>query len=223
MKFPGSRCLLVCSLVFLRPLAAGAEGIPIAVAPVMVKMDTATEYSAVDVSNRGDRATGIEVEVVRVRWVDGREHYEPTSDFVVSPPTFLLAGQKSRLIRFRYTGARQETEGFFRLFIRQLPQAQTAVNQINMVFNLGVPVFVAPATSRPELEAASTGGDAAELKNTGNVTLTLSQLEGAACTEGPHKLLARLAPGQTLKVKATSLQCATNVQTDRGPMALTRR
>lgn len=216
-----ARWLVACGLWL--PLAALAAGsIPLAVAPVIVKMDMATEFAAVEVNNRGEQATGIEVEILRVRWVEGREQYEPTTDFVVSPPAFRLAASKGRMVRFRYTAPRQDTEGFYRLFIRQLPE-EIPGNQISMVFNLGVPVFVAPTASRPQLVIAGpsgTNGQAA-LRNTGNVTLNLLQLEGQNCPEGSQKLLTRLSPDQQLALKASLSQCATGVQTDRGLIPLT--
>lgn len=220
MLFRPARWLVAFGLWL--PLAALSAGsIPLAVAPVTVKMDTATEFAAVEVSNRGDLATGIEAEIMRVRWVDGREQYEPSTDFVVSPAAFRLAAGKSRMVRFQYAAKRQDSEGFYRLFIRQLPESLPG-NQISMVFNLGVPVFVAPTASRPQLVIAGppgTGSPAA-LRNTGNVTLNLLQLEGSSCPEGSQKLLARLSPDQQLPLKASQSQYATGVQTDRGLIPL---
>lgn len=219
MPFRSARWLVACGLWL--PLAALSAGsIPLAVAPVTVKMDTATEFSAVEVSNRGDLATGIEAEIMRVRWVDGREQYEPSTDFVVSPAAFRLAAGKSRMVRFQFAAQRQDSEGFYRLFIRQLPETLPG-NQISMVFNLGVPVFVAPTASRPQLVIAAPSGASgpAALHNTGNVTLNLMQLAGS-CPEGSQKLGARLSPDQQLPLKAGQSQCATGVQTDRGLIPL---
>lgn len=215
------RWLIACSLLLPVPVLPAATGIPIAVAPVTIKLDTATEFAAVEVSNRGEQATGIEVEVVRVQWVEGQEQYEPTKDFVVSPPAFRLPAGKSRMVRFRYAGPRQDTEGFYRLFIRQLPE-EVSASQINMVVNLGVPIFVAPVIARPGLVIAGLAGatKTSELRNTGNVTLNVLQLEGKNCPEGPQKLLARLSPEQKLMLKTDLSQCATGVHTDRGLIPL---
>jgi fimbrial chaperone protein len=216
------RWLIACSLLPVFSVCA-AGSMPLAVAPVTIKMDLVTEFSAVEVSNRGDQATGIEIEMVRVKWVDGQEQYEATADFIVSPAAFRLAATKSRMVRFRYAGARHDTEGFYRLFIRQLPEALPD-NQINMVFNLGVPVFIAPLTARPGLALASpsTGSAVSELRNTGNVTLNLFTLEGASCPEGAPALLGRIAPDQKRKLKGNLSQCATGVRTDHGLIPLTR-
>lgn len=212
---PGWR-LAVLGLLLPCAMAGAAGSIPIAVAPVSVKLDTASEYAAVEVSNRGDQATGIEIEVMRVKWVDGQEQYEPTKDFVVSPPAFRIQPAKGRMVRFRYTGGRDEVEGFYRLFIRQLPE-DLGPNQVTMVFNLGVPVFIAPLTSRPALAIAAT-----ELRNTGNVTLSISELESAGCPDGPQKLQVRLAPQQKLALKNDLTRCASAAQTDRGVIPLAK-
>ena len=107
-------CLLLACTYALNATA----GMPIAVAPVVVKLDKATDFSSVEVFNRGTLATGIEVEVLKVKWQDGNEQYEASNDFVVSPPAFRVAGEKSRMVRFHYSGQRQNMEGFYRLFIR---------------------------------------------------------------------------------------------------------
>lgn len=215
-RFACSLCLLLTAEA---ALAAGS--IPLAVAPVTVKMDTATEFAAVEVHNRGEQATGIEVEILRVRWVEGREQYEPTTDFVVSPATFRLAASKGRMVRFRYTAPRQSAEGFYRLFIRQLPE-EIAGNQISMVFNLGVPVFVAPTAVRLQLKMTRAGSDGpGALRNTGNVTLTLLELQGQSCPEATSKLLGRLSPDQQLPLDSSLSGCATGVKTDRGLIPLT--
>jgi P pilus assembly chaperone PapD len=199
---------------------ASAQGSAIAVAPVTVKMEVGLQFAAVEVSNRGDRPTGIETEVVRVRWVDGREEYESTEDFIVSPPAFRLASQKSRLVRFRFGGMREETEGFYRLFVRQLAEQEGTGNQVNMVFKLGVPIFVAPSVSRPSLTLVKSGVNAGRISNSGNVTLTLSQVEGERCHGETHKLAVRLAPQQSVAISPKIHACATLVQTDRGPVPL---
>ncbi|SFU38635.1 Pili and flagellar-assembly chaperone, PapD N-terminal domain [Polaromonas sp. YR568] len=200
--------------------ACMATGIPIAVSPVSVKMDTATEYGGVEVSNRGEQATGIQAEIVRVHWVDGQERYEPTADFVVSPPTFRLQPGKNRMVRFRYSGPREDMERFYRLYIRQLPEASTA-GQVNMVFNLGIPVFIAPHQARPALVLTpSSGGAPAELSNTGNVTLSVAHLEGKDCPPGPLKVASRLSPRQKLVLKTDVPGCTTAALTDRGLIPL---
>jgi fimbrial chaperone protein len=199
---------------------AGAQAIPIAVAPVVIKMDIATQFSAVEVGNRGDQATGIEAEIVRVRWVNGREEYEPTKDFLVSPPAFLLPAHKSRLVRFRFGNTRDDSEGFYRLFVRQLAEQEGPANQINMVFKLGVPIFVAPLVSRPALALFDGGISGTQVKNSGNVTLTLSQLDGEKCSEGPLKMMVRLAPDQTIALLPAMQKCVTRALTDRGTLPL---
>lgn len=200
----------------LLPLSvAQANNVPIGVAPIMVRLDVATDIAGVEVSNRGDTASGVEVEIMRVKWVNGVEQYEPTQEFVVSPPSFRLLAGKGRMVRFKYSGPRHESEGFYRLFIRQLPPEKSD-NQINMVFNIGVPVFIAPTKSTPGLEMSATGS---ELRNTGNVSLTVLRLEGKDCAN-PVSVTARIAPGQKLGIAAAQARCANVAQTDRGSIAL---
>jgi P pilus assembly chaperone PapD len=203
--------------------SCSAANLPIAVSPVLIRLNTATEFSAVLVGNRGDEATGIEVEVMRVQWVDGKEQFQPTKDFIVSPPTFRLSGKKERLVRFRYTSARHESEDFFRLFIRQLPE-ETASSKIDMVVSLGVPIFVAPVTSHAALAVVAVQADTSlaalgqnhALRNSGNVTLNIVKLSGNDCPQSSQKVFARLSPGQQAALDTEVARCATSVQTDQG-------
>jgi P pilus assembly chaperone PapD len=208
------------------PLAfgQGLQAIPIAVAPVVVQMDTGTAFSAVQVSNRGDRPTSVETAMVKVKWVDGHELYEPTSDFTVSPPVFRLQAGKSRMIRFKYAGQRQDSEGFYRLFIHQLPE-NTESSQVSIIFNLGVPIFIAPLSAHPALSLDVRAGQdkPAELHNTGNVTLTVIALEGQDCPSSPHKVMFRLSPAQKLVLKDALPSCVTSARTDQGVIRLAAR
>lgn len=212
LRGAGAVIFFITSCLHLPALAAGS--VPLSIAPTSVKLDLATEYASLEVANRGEEPTGIEVEMLHIRWVDGKEQYEPTQNFVVSPPSFRLQPDKSRLVRFRYEGPRDDTEGYYRMFVRQLPGSEGAA-QINMVFNIGVPVFVAPTSSRPALQIAGS-----ELRNTGNVSLTVSQLEGNGCPDGTQKVQARVAPQQKVALKADLSRCATGAQTDRGLIPL---
>lgn len=207
--------LAVLLNLMLPPAAAQANNVPIAVAPVMVRLEATADIAGVEVSNRGETPSGVEVEIMRVKWVNGLEQYEPTQDFVVSPPSFRLLAGKGRMVRFKYGGTRSEQEGFYRLFIRQLPPEQSD-SQINMIFNLGIPVFISPVKSIPALEL-SAGRD--ELRNTGNVTLTVLQLQGKDCA-APVPVAARIAPGQKIGITAAQARCANMAQTDKGVMAL---
>ncbi len=94
-----------------------------------------------------------------------------------------------------------------------------------MVFKLGVPIFIAPLSPRPSLMLVrSTGPDRPpELHNTGNVTLTVVELDGQGCPAGPQKVLARLSPEQKLVLRDSVMSCTTSARTDLGVVQLTAR
>lgn len=213
---------LLAALLLLAAGWAPAQVAPIAVAPVVVKLDAGTDYGQLDISNRGVSATGLEVSVVRMRWNGHAEEYTPTGDFVFSPPSLQLEAGKNRLLRFRYVGTRGDTEAAYRVFIRQLPDATRAPDQIVMLVNLGVPVFVAPIAAQPAL-ALARENDAAVLRNTGNVTLTVNELVGEGCPGGAFAVGARLMPEQTRALKDKPLPCVSRAMTDRGAVVLAPR
>jgi fimbrial chaperone protein len=213
--------LLGVCLAALPAVTWAAVGIPIAVSPVVVQLDPTTDAASVQVRNDGDTPIGFEIKMVRVQWSDGKEQYDATGDFVVSPPSFRLQGGQSRMVRFKYTGARQADEGFYRLFINQLPN-NTATGQVDMLFNLGVAVFIAPTATQTALDIANSdaAGQRTELRNTGNVSLTVMAVEGAACSPGVLPVMARVAPRQKLVLSQDVSRCATIAQTDKGPVSL---
>jgi fimbrial chaperone protein len=209
----------LAALCLLTAAAAHAQVAPIAVAPVVVRLQPGTDYGQVDISNRGSLPTGLEVSMVRMRWNGSAEEYTPTGDFVFSPPSLRLEGGKNRLLRFRYVGTRGDTEAAYRLFIRQLPDDSRAPDQIVMLVNLGVPVFVDPPAARPAL-SLSRENDAATLRNVGNVTLTVTELAGEGCPAGAFAVGARLLPDQARPLKDKPLPCVSRALTDRGPVVL---
>lgn len=221
MRSPLCRLLLAWQALALCA-SAYAAATPLGVAPITARIEAGTDYGAVTVSNRGETPTGIDVEIVRMQWAQGKENYAPTEDFVVTPPSFRLQPGKNRLIRFRFNGRHGESEAVYRLFIRQLPEADNA-SQVSLVLNIGVPIFVSPIQAAPAI-GLSRNATGAELLNTGNVTLTLLHLEGRDCPGTPFRLQTRLFPGQSVALDAGSPSaCASAVQTDRGLVPLTAR
>lgn len=199
-------------------MACVVAAAPISVSPVSVKLDAATEVGNLRVGNPGDTSAAVEVEVVRVKiQPGGQEQYEPASEFLITPPAFKLPPGETRLLRFRHTGKRTAMEGVYRIFVRQLPDRSGT--GISFAVNIGVPVFVAPTTSQPAL-ALLPLPQGAQLRNSGNVTVTVQQLEGAGCTE-PVKVSARLFPQQTVMVPAVPANCALTAQSDKGSIPLT--
>lgn len=215
-----ARLALAC-LLLPAAMAVRAQSMPLAVSPVVIHLEAGTDYGQIDIGNRGDAATGMEVEVVRMRWDGNAEAYEPTRDFIITPPAFRLDSGKNRLLRFRYAGVRGEDEAAYRIFIRQLPEGSTVAGGVGMVVKVGVPVFVLPRSPRPAL--ALSAGDNPQLRNTGNVTLTVRELVGAGCPGEPFKVGQRLFPGQARSLAGRPLACVSNAQTDRGPVALAAR
>lgn len=213
------RAGLLAALCLLAAMAVHAQVAPIAVAPVVVRLEPGADYGQIDISNRGTGPTGLEVSVVRMRWNGTAEEYTPTGDFVFSPPSLRLEGGKSRLLRFRYVGARGDTEAAYRMFIRQLPDDSRAPDQIVMLVNLGVPVFVSPAVAKPALSLLREN-DTTLLRNVGNVTLTVTELVGEGCPGSAFAVGARLLPEQGRMLKDKPLPCVSRAMTDRGAVVL---
>ncbi len=202
-----------------------AHAAPVAVSPVVFKMDAATNFGALRVGNPGESQAGVEIEAVRVRLDGGREVYEPAEEFTVTPPSFLLKAGENRLVRFRYSGPRTAMEGVYRIFVRQLPDKGMA--GVSFAVNIGVPVFIAPTSAQPALAlgpvvnpAEGVPAGSMQLRNTGNVTVTVGQLEGANCLAQPVKVGTRLFPKQAVTLAEKPAACPLTAQSDRGPITV---
>jgi hypothetical protein len=124
-------------------------------------------------------------------WVNGVERYEASQGLCgLTTVSTVLAG-KARMVRFKCNGSRQDTEGFIRLFIRPVRQSRPTTRSTWC----STSVFLCSSRSRRAVLQMSAAAD--ELRNTGNVTLTVMTLEEPGCA-GPVPVTARISPGQKL-------------------------
>ncbi|MBX3653404.1 MAG: molecular chaperone [Ramlibacter sp.] len=215
--------VLLCLSAFMA--GAGGTGSPLAVSPVYIKLDGPQDHGTLLVANNGETSIGIEVEVVRTAWGPGREVYQPSTDFVLSPPVFRLAGGKSRLLRFRYVGTRTAAENSYRFFVRQIPEeGPPADGTLRFAITLGIPVTVPAMAPHPALKFVEHAGIRG-IKNVGNVSLSVKTVGSAGCaSELPlgKRLLPEqehpLAPAPTPAPR----ECNWLARTDRGDIAISR-
>jgi fimbrial chaperone protein len=106
---------------------------------------------------------------------DGTMQLEPTTDILFFPTLLTLEAKDERRIRVGSMVAFGATEQTYRLFVEELPPAETdaPVAGIRMLTKLGIPVFLQPekASARATLRglAVDDGRFSFELLNEGNV------------------------------------------------------
>lgn len=192
-------CLFAC--------AAGAA--EISVLPVGLVLSAAQDRKAVTVSNGGKEAVAVQVEAVAWAQENGADQYTPTHDLLVNPQVFSLPPGGSQVVR---VGLRQpadrQREVAYRLFVRELPPppqlaASVVGQQIRVLMELRLPVYVAPADPRPAQEwrarRQADGSLAVEVANVGNVHFVVAGLRlRSAVDSADAPPLATLATSTTV-------------------------
>lgn len=102
---------------------------------------------------RNDRVHEVMYQLTVLRWHqrDGVDHYEPTQDFITSPPMFTLAPSVEQTVRM---GLRRPEAGpleqAYRLIVSEVPkslEAHAEPGRVDMLMQYALPVFVAPSHS----------------------------------------------------------------------------
>lgn len=157
------------------------------VSPVRVHLSDANSRDVVRVANQGDAPQAYQVEVVAwTQTEQQREVYSPTEAVLAVPPLFRLQPGEEQLVRVGLLEpADPQTESAYRMFITELESQDVdkeASSGISMRVQIGVPVFVSPAsaTAAASLElvdvATIEGVSYPRLRNSGNAHLKVLEV-----------------------------------------------
>lgn len=167
------RTILALLLLLLLPVAAQAT--PVSVTPTTVVLMPGSNSELVTLTNESD--TSARFEITAHAWTeteDGRTTLGPTQDLIVFPALLELPARGQKKIRLGTENTRTTVERNYRLAIRELPQAASAQNplQIQVLTNMTLPIFVAnpeaqakialqvdpPAAGKMRFTVSNTGG-----------------------------------------------------------------
>lgn len=166
----------VCALSFVAPLAAGAGDLEIA--PILVELSPDSRTALVTVRNTGTRSMRYQARVFA--WAqegDGRMALGPATDLFLFPPLLELQPGESRNLRLGTDAASGPVERSWRLFVEELPGADSgaATNQVRVLTRVGVPVFLAPRARVSKAEISFLPAEGARvrftLRNAGTIRL----------------------------------------------------
>lgn len=143
---------LCLAFLLAAPLAGLAASLGIS--PVRVELSPTVPTAALTLRNGGDESTVIQVRAVAWSQQGGEDVYLPTSEVIVSPPIFTLAGNGAQVVRVglrRAPDARRELS--YRVFLQEVPgPPKTGEVGLQMALRIGLPVFVKPVQpATPEL------------------------------------------------------------------------
>ena len=195
-----------------------------------VDLSVAVPTAVVSVNNSADVAVTIQAQAFTWTQPDGKDTYEETRGFIISPPIFTLPPGGKQVVRVAMRPAPPTSvEQSFRLVFREIPQAEEAVSAgpiFRISLGMNIPMYVAPATgtaaprSSFDVDQAQDSSLRLRVANEGNGNLRLSNL---VVSQEDNKLVEqdvfvvlpgatgfinlptdRVVPGKALRVQAQS-------------------
>jgi fimbrial chaperone protein len=168
-------------LAFLIGAAATACAGSFAVNPVRATLSAKQPVGSLVVRNNGSETTVVQLETVSWSQQDGKDVYTRTKEILATPPIFTVPAGGSQVVRVGMRRAADpQREIAYRLFLQEVPPANTNVEGLRVVLRIGVPVFVLPpAAAAPALrwQASRTpeGALKVNLTNNGNAHIQVAK------------------------------------------------
>ncbi|MEW6601917.1 MAG: fimbria/pilus periplasmic chaperone [Nitrospirota bacterium] len=174
-RFVSSTCLSV--LLFLL-LAADCFPANFSVSPIRVFFDGTRKTNILTVKNTSDRPVSLEIKTVL--WEHDQE-YSPTGDIIFFPKMLTMAAGEEKIIRIGHKTPPGPEERTYRMFISEIPVSRSEEGTtLQVVMNLGVPIFIQPVNSVPEGKienvSLSNGRLNIGLQNSGNVHFMIKSI-----------------------------------------------
>lgn len=136
---------LACALL----LHAGAVSAGnFAINPIRLDLSVRESEGVITVRNLDAQPVIVQVRTVAWSIRDNREVYEPTRDFIAAPLIFTLPAEGEQVVRIGLrTSAPPLAEMPYRVFLSEVPTPNQPgqPNAVQMLLNVGIPLFVRPA------------------------------------------------------------------------------
>lgn len=170
----------ICSpalfLLSITLLAGQAPAAGVQITPTRVNLDGDQRVVALTLSNNSNRDFSFQTELSEWTQTEEGDHYEPTSDLLVTPPIFTVPAGELQILRI---GLRRppdrDRELSYRLFIQELPEpTPEGFIGLKVVLRMSLPVFVAPPQASPDHDLSwqlgydEEGQPRLEVRNRGN-------------------------------------------------------
>jgi fimbrial chaperone protein len=178
------------------PAAAGNFG----VSPLDIQFSPQRQSAVINVTN--DDTKPLQIRLRAARWTQdaqGEDVYEEAKDLVYFPKRLDIKPGEQKVVRIAISEPPGTAETAWRLFVEELPPAETprdGQTKLSVLLTIGVPVFASPATARPELKVSSAtlmknGSLELTVKNTGASRARISRI-----VAGEDKSVTDAVPGR---------------------------
>jgi len=166
------------SILFLLFLSADGFTANFSVSPIRVFFDGTQKTNVLTVKNMSERPVSLEIKTVL--W-EHDQTYSPTGDIIFFPKMLTIDVGEEKIIRIGHKITPGPAEKTYRMFVSEIPLARTEEGTtLQVVMNLGVPIFIQPLKSIPEGEietvSLSEGKLHIGLKNSGNVHFIIKSI-----------------------------------------------
>jgi fimbrial chaperone protein len=186
------------------------------VTPVRISMTPRDRATAVTINNDGDEELVMQADIYA--WSQkpgGEDELVLSEDLILSPPILKLAPRARQVVRLaRIRTATSDRQQFYRLIVREIPEAKPADKnvQLQVALAFSLPVFITPPGVKRSLECSASrlASDTIQVacENTG---ATFVQLRDIAFTSSAGDPLASresgayILPGikRTIDIKRT--------------------
>lgn len=123
--------------------------------PIRIDLSAAKPTAAVTLSNTGNAAMVIQLQIAKWSAAGAEDRYDPSQDILVTPPIFTIAPGAAQIVRMGLgsdVGADHELA--YRLFAEEVPPPQKPGYQgLQVALRLGIPIFVqATQATQPKLQ-----------------------------------------------------------------------
>lgn len=186
--------------------------------PIKIYFDAKTKTAALNIENDGGKKTTIQLEAVEWSHDEkGTDIYTPARDLIFFPKILTIEPGEQRIVRVGYEGPVGDTERTYRLFLQELPTAQSTESAVNMTLRMGLPVFVKPVKEKPMSSmdlALANGTLEVNVKNRGNSHIVVNRISAEGTDKGAQVFLKEIGGWYThagnsriYKIELTEEEC----------------
>jgi fimbrial chaperone protein len=198
------RKVLIMLAALMAVSAGSARAITFTVFPISVVLSATVRSQTLTIHNHSEAP--IRFQLSAFAWdqkPDGEMVLNPTDDVIFFPQLLSIDPNQERNIRGGTTAPPGEVEKNYRIFVEELPAAETAAQaqtpQVKVLTKMGLPIFIQPSKlntdGRIEDLRMARGIFHFTLKNVGNVHFTAETVKVSGFNGGTSPVFGRQASG----------------------------
>ncbi len=183
--------------LFLFVFSTDVFAVNFTVNPIRLFFDGAKKTNILTLKNTSDEPVSFELKTVA--WGHDQT-YTPTKDIIFFPKMLTINKGEEKIVRIGRRVPAGHREQTYRLFIKEIPEIRPeGGTQLNMVMNVGVPIFVMPSQQvhAGEIEKAEllNGKLTVSIKNPGNVHFVIRSIRVSGSDDALSEIFSSTMAG----------------------------